>query len=512
MKRTLRWFFSVVIMLAVAIPAFSAQGVSSQNNKSKIFSYLTEEIGFNTAAACGIMANMEHESGFNPSSVMYDSNGLLSGGLCMWNGSRFYSLQRFCNNKGYNYLGIPGQLRYLEHELKSAYYKHIYKYLKRVENSASGAYDAAYYWCYYFEIPANRSYQANRRGSAAATSYWNKYSKMTAAPKTPTLKSSASGKTVDAYSSAKFNWSSGGQTASSYILSVAKLRDGKYDFASAKTYKTNAKSLKVSFSKFSLGKYAARVQSVNGLTGEKSAQSNTVKFTVDCLKHDNKLVSSVEPTFEKGGSYSYVCKKCGEKTTKSVAKLTAASFSKKAVPGLVARKADPDSVTLKWKSIPGASGYDVFLRKDGKWTKLASLKGGSHSYTVKKLSPSKKYTFAVRAFVKDDGKTVVSKLSKINASTAPLKVNVTAIARPAYGKVRLTWNKVKAADGYTVYVSKNPKSGYKPVKNLPPSQKTYTVGSLKSGECYYFVVKAYTKTASGKSYGAPSSVKFAYAL
>ena len=104
MKRTLRWFFSVVIMLAVAIPAFSAHGVSSQNNKSKIFSYLTVEIGFNTAAACGIMANMEHECGFNPSRVMYDSNGLLSGGLCMWNGSRFYSLQRFCNNKGYNYV------------------------------------------------------------------------------------------------------------------------------------------------------------------------------------------------------------------------------------------------------------------------------------------------------------------------------------------------------------------------------------------------------------------------
>ena len=153
MKRTLRWFFSVVIMLAVAVPAFSAQGVSSKSNKSTVFSYLTEEIGFNTAAACGIMANMEHESGFNPSRVMYDSNGLLSGGLCMWNGGRFSSLQRFCNNNGYNYLSIPGQLRYLEHELKSGYFKHIYNYLKKVPNTSSGAYDAAYYWCYYFEIP-----------------------------------------------------------------------------------------------------------------------------------------------------------------------------------------------------------------------------------------------------------------------------------------------------------------------------------------------------------------------
>ena len=95
MKRTLGCFFSVVIMLAVAVPAFSAQGASSKSNKSQVFSYLTQEIGFNTAAACGVMANMEHESGFDSSKVLYDSNGLLSGGLCMWNGGRFSSLKRF---------------------------------------------------------------------------------------------------------------------------------------------------------------------------------------------------------------------------------------------------------------------------------------------------------------------------------------------------------------------------------------------------------------------------------
>ena len=91
-------------------------------------------------------------------------------------------------------------------------------------------------------------------------------------------------------------------------------------------------------------------------------------------------------------------------------------------------------------------------------------------------------------------------------------MNVTGVARPGYGKVKLTWNKVDGADGYTVYVSKNSKSGFKPVKSLSSSKNSYTVDSLKSGECYYFIVKAYTKSASGKSYGAPSSVKFAYAL
>lgn len=197
MKRTLGCFFSVVIMLAVAVPAFSAQGASSKSNKSQVFSYLTQEIGFNTAAACGVMANMEHESGFDSSKVLYDSNGLLSGGLCMWNGGRFSSLKRFCNKNGYNYLSIYGQLKYLEHELKSDYYDHIYDYLKSVSNDPNGAYNAAYYWCYYFEIPANRSYHANKRGGAASSKYWNEFSSFDAEPETPKLKSASSGKTVD---------------------------------------------------------------------------------------------------------------------------------------------------------------------------------------------------------------------------------------------------------------------------------------------------------------------------
>ena len=313
MKRTLRWFFSVVIMLAVAVPAFSAQGVSSQSNKSKVFSYLTEEIGFNTAAACGIMANIEHESGFDSSKVLYDSNGLLSGGLCMWNGSRFSNLQRYCNRNGYNYLGIPGQLSYLEHELDSDYYGHIYDYLKNVPNTSSGAYDAAYYWCYYFEVPANRSYHANRRGNAAATSYWNEYSPANAAPKTPTLKSSSNGKTLDSSSSVKLSWTSGGEGATKYIVSVAKYKNGKYDFSSAKTYSTKDRKLTLKLSKLSLGKYAVKVQSVNGNTGEKSSKSNTIKFKSSCLKHNYVLTSSKEPTFKKAGKYVYKCTKCQER-------------------------------------------------------------------------------------------------------------------------------------------------------------------------------------------------------
>ena len=56
-------------------------------------------------------------------------------------------------------------------------YGSVYRYLTNVDNTKQGAYDAGWYWCYYFERPANRSGQSNRRGNMAAGSFWNNYSK-----------------------------------------------------------------------------------------------------------------------------------------------------------------------------------------------------------------------------------------------------------------------------------------------------------------------------------------------
>lgn len=511
MKRTLGWFFSVVIMLAVAIPAFSAQGASSKSNKSQVFSYLTQEIGFNTAAACGVMANMEHESGFDSSKVLYDSNGLLSGGLCMWNGGRFSSLKRFCNNNGYNYLSIYGQLKYLEHELKSDYYDHIYDYLKSVSNDPNGAYNAAYYWCYYFEIPANRGYHANKRGGAASSKYWNEFSSFSAEPETPVLKSASAGKTVDVDSSVRFSWTDGGDGATSYVLLVTRERGGKYDFSCAKAYKTSGRTTDVTVTRE--GRYAARVYSVNGYTGEKSAKSNVIYFTGKCLKHSNRLVSSKKATFSSAGLNVYSCEKCGEKTQKAVPVLSLTGFSAINPTGFKVAKKTASSVTLKWNRIDGADGYEIYIKAPGgKWGSYAVLKGDVLSFTAKKLSPSTAYKFAVKGFVSKDGKTVYTKYAYLNTKTGKLKVSLTDIERVYSGKVKLEWNRVSGADGYKVYVSKSPKSGFKAVKGLSASKTSYTVSSLKSKTCYYFTVKAYANTPNGRVYSKAAPVKYAYAL
>ena len=287
MKKALMKVLLIAMTLVTLLTIIPLSANASTSNKQKVFSYITEEMGLNSAAACGIMANIERESSFKSSTIIRDSNGLKSGGLCMWNGSRLRNLQNYCNKKGLNYLSIEGQLSYLEYELNQKSYKHILNYLKKVPNNSSGAYDAAYYWCYYFEIPANRARKAAQRGNTAKNNYWPVYGNKKL--NTPKLTLSSKKTTFDLDSSITFKWTSGGSNASYYKLYIAeKLPNGKYDWDHSKIYKLESLSKKVSTNSLGEGEYSAFVKTVNSATGSYK-NSNYIKFTVDCTTHSNKV-------------------------------------------------------------------------------------------------------------------------------------------------------------------------------------------------------------------------------
>ena len=73
MKKTVSLFFSMLILLAVLIPGTAAYA-ATPSNQVQVFSYLIQKLGFNSAASCGIMANIEHESEFKPNLVIRDAN------------------------------------------------------------------------------------------------------------------------------------------------------------------------------------------------------------------------------------------------------------------------------------------------------------------------------------------------------------------------------------------------------------------------------------------------------
>lgn len=169
----------MLLMVCLCTASVSAAGIvreqdfevppdySQMDAETAVATYLTREMKFNAAAVCGIMANIDYESGFSP--MVWGDEGT-SYGLCQWHESRCRSLLSFCLDHGYDLDSVYGQMKYLRYELE-ADYPAVLEYLRSVEDSPDEAYRATWCWCYYYEIPAQRDVQAARRGDWAYQRY-----------------------------------------------------------------------------------------------------------------------------------------------------------------------------------------------------------------------------------------------------------------------------------------------------------------------------------------------------
>ena len=150
-------------------------------NANTIFAFFIKNMGYNAAAASGVLANIKAESDFNPN--CYGDYGT-SYGICQWHNERFDALKNWCSSNGYSWTSLTGQLNYLKKELSantSAYLWNgltINNKMKTHANSSAGAYDAGYYWCYYYEVPANRASVAVSRGNQAKNTYWPEFGRL----------------------------------------------------------------------------------------------------------------------------------------------------------------------------------------------------------------------------------------------------------------------------------------------------------------------------------------------
>lgn len=169
MKKRLLTFVMTVAVLAGLMSGLPANAaVTKFENETAVYQYLKENLGLNTAAACGVLANLEAESGFRP------DVGSSYYGIVQWGGGRLSSLKSFCSGRGYSYSSLDGQLAFIQNELENGY-KSVYDYLKTVPNTAQGAYDAAYKWASSYEVCA-QCYR-EPRAVKARDSYWPVYGK-----------------------------------------------------------------------------------------------------------------------------------------------------------------------------------------------------------------------------------------------------------------------------------------------------------------------------------------------
>jgi len=140
-----------------------ANPFTAGSNEYIIFDFLINEMKLNRAATMGVMANIYWESGYK---AVIDGDGGTSYGLCQWHAGRKTRLINWCTEKGLDYNSVEGQMRFLQYELPN-FYPSVDSYIRQVENTADGAYDAAYYFCFNFEAPANRTAQSTKRGNYA---------------------------------------------------------------------------------------------------------------------------------------------------------------------------------------------------------------------------------------------------------------------------------------------------------------------------------------------------------
>lgn len=183
--------------------------------------------------------------------------------------------------------------------------------------------------------------------------------------------------------------------------------------------------------------------------------------------------------------------------------ITAEAASVGKVTGLKSNTLSNSKIKLKWKKVKGASGYTVYMRKNGKYNKVADAK--STTYTVKKLPNATRENFKVRAYKKVNGKKVYgSYSSNWNTATNPQPCKGLKVSSVNSDSIKLSWTKIGCTN-YRVfqYIS----GEWKEIGKTTGT--SYTIKKLTPQTEYQFKIRACKKDDKKKSnnhYGKYSKV------
>lgn len=155
---------------------------------------------------------------------------------------------------------------------------------------------------------------------------------------------------------------------------------------------------------------------------------------------------------------------------------------------------------LTWKAAQNAQGYYLYRysNETGDYERIAIL--NKTYYKVSKKESAERDTYQLQAYATVKGKRVFGKLSTLEAATRPQNTEIMPESELIRnGKATILWEEVENADGYFVYVSSKPNSGFVLKKEISRSDITeVTLSGLGNNDVFYFKVKAYVDV--GDSY------------
>ena len=505
-ERACRTFVIGLAFLAALLVMPRIEAKAATANEKTAFSFFTDTMGLSPAAACGVMSNIKCESGFSA-----DINGLGGAyGICQWTGVRKSRLQSWCSSKGYSASSLNGQLRYLQYELKT-YFPKVNNYLKSVSNTASGAYNAAFYFCYYFEAPANTYSTSVYRGNLAKSTYWSSMGAsttyVTAAAAGTGIKLTWNGSSKYSYEVKRVTSSGGTYSTIATIAAGAKRTYTDKSVTKGKKYyyyilPTNASGKALSKSnKVSCSAKPSMQDSVCSIKLAKTEYTYTGK----ALKP--KVTVSYDGTTLKVGTHYTVTysnnKNAGTATLRVTGKgkytgtvklnftIAKAEQTVKASSITSVLKSSAVSVKASAKGNISLTSADTSIAvvKNGK---LLLKKPGVTQITVK-AAATKNYKAASKT---------------ITLTVKPAKPVISSAANSASGTIVLKWKKASSLTGYQVQYTTSSKFNSSAKSVLVEGESSScTIQGLTKGKTYRFRVRSYKTIEDKKLYSKWSPVK-----
>ncbi len=177
-------------------------------------------------------------------------------------------------------------------------------------------------------------------------------------------------------------------------------------------------------------------------------------------------------------------------------------FSLGKVGGIRLSDVKSTSYTLLWDKVNFADYYILYVKTEEGFNKLAEIEGTS--YTVKGLENSEVAYYKLTAARGKDENFAESETAEVfSAVTKPGAV--TTVKSTAYAKkVKLSWNAVKNADYYTVYLYENGKYVHK----ADATKNSYTLEGIKDASAQKVRIRAYIKTSLGDQKGERITYSF----
>ena len=162
-----------------------------------------------------------------------------------------------------------------------------------------------------------------------------------------------------------------------------------------------------------------------------------------------------------------------------------------------------NKIKISWKKASNATNYYIYYRKTGtkKWTKIASVKSSTTSYTHKSSNKypiiiGQKYDYTVKAYNRKYKKFGKYNTKGLFIKTIPNPATEISVAAKN-GKVNISWEKANGADRYIIYRKTSPTEKW--VKLATVSDTEYTDNNPVTKQDNYYTVRSYySKT---KTYG-----------